>query len=122
MSLFDKKILLIAGGYDKNISFDEFASEITKKVSVLILLGNTSEKIENKVIESENYKKNNPKIIQVNSMNEAVEAAYNNSQPGDIVALSPACASFDLYKNFEDKGKHFKSLVKSLNKIHSLKN
>lgn len=122
LSLFDKKILLIAGGYDKNISFDEFASEITKKVSVLILLGNTSEKIENKVIESENYKKNNPKIIQVNSMNEAVEAAYNNSQPGDIVALSPACASFDLYKNFEDKGKHFKSLVKSLNKIHSLKN
>lgn len=122
LSLFDKKILLIAGGYDKNISFDKFASEITEKVSVLILLGNTSEKIKNKVIESENYKKNNPKIIQVKSMNEAVEAAYNNSQPGDIVALSPACASFDLYKNFEDKGKHFKSLVKSLDKIHSLKN
>lgn len=121
LSLFDKKIILIAGGYYKNLPFDELASEIIKKVSVLILLGNTSEKIKEKVLDSENYKENNPKIIHVKSMNEAVEAAYENSHPGDIVALSPACPSFDLYKDFEDRGNNFKSLVKSLNKNHQPK-
>lgn len=47
-------------------------------------------------------------------MNQAVKTAYKIAKPGDIVALSPACASFDLYKNFEDRGNHFKSLVKLL--------
>lgn len=114
LSLFDKKIILIAGGYDKNLSFESFAQEVVKKVSYLILLGKTSEKIENAIKGLKYYKGDNPKIIKTDSMQQAVKTAYKIANPGDIVALSPACASFDLYKNFEDRGNHFKSLVKLL--------
>ena len=116
LSLFNKKIILIAGGYDKNIPFDSLAEKITDKVSSLILLGKTSDKIESEILKSKNYKENNPKIIKVTSMQQAVETASNISSPGDIVALSPACASFDLYKDFEERGNHFKSLVKFIAK------
>lgn len=112
-SLFDKKILLIAGGYDKKISFDSFAKEIIKKVSCLILMGNTSEKIFKEVSKLPNYEKT-LKILKVKDMQEAIKQAQLNSNSGDIVVLSPACASFDLYKNFEDRGNHFKSLVNKL--------
>ncbi len=114
LSLFDKKIILIAGGYDKNIPFDSLAEKIMDKVSSIILLGKTAEKIEAEILKSKNYKENNPKIIKVTSMQQAIETASNISSPGDIVALSPACASFDLYKDFEERGNHFKSLVKSM--------
>lgn len=114
LSLFDKKIILIAGGYDKNIPFDSLAEKIMDKVSSIILLGKTAEKIESEILKSKNYKENNPKIIKVTSMQQAIETASNISSPGDIVALSPACASFDLYKDFEERGNHFKSLVKSM--------
>ena len=116
LSLFDKKIILIAGGYDKNIPFDSLAEKITDKVSSLILLGKTSDKIEAEILKSKNYKENNPKIIKVNSMQQAVETASSISSFGDIVVLSPACASFDLYKDFEERGNNFKSLVKSIAK------
>lgn len=116
LALFDKKIILIAGGYDKNIPFDSLAEKITDKVSSLILLGKTSDKIEAEVLKSKNYKENNPKIIKVNSMQQAVETASSISSFGDIVVLSPACASFDLYKDFEERGNNFKSLVKSIAK------
>lgn len=112
-SLFDKKILLIAGGYDKKIPFDSFAKEIIKKVSCLILMGNTSEKIFKEVSKLPNYEKT-LKILKVKDMQEAIKQAQLNSNSGDIVVLSPACASFDLYKNFEDRGNHFKSLVNKL--------
>ena len=116
LALFDKKIILIAGGYDKNIPFDSLAEKITDKVSSLILLGKTSDKIEAEILKSKNYKENNPKIIKVNSMQQAVETASSISSFGDIVVLSPACASFDLYKDFEERGNNFKSLVKSIAK------
>ena len=80
------------------------------------IMGKTSDKIEAEILKSKNYKENNPKIIKVTSMQQAVETASNISSPGDIVALSPACASFDLYKDFEERGNHFKSLVKSIGK------
>ena len=112
-SLFDKKLILIAGGYDKNIPFDSFAKEIIKKVSCLILMGNTSEKIFREVSNLPDYKEY-LKIIRVSNMQEAVEQARLNSKSGDIVVLSPACASFDLYKDFEERGNHFKSLVNKL--------
>ncbi len=112
LSLFDKKITLIAGGYDKNISFEELAKKIVEKVSVLVLLGATSEKIEKEILKLE-YK-NSLKILKVGSMQEAIVAAQSKSQIGDIVVLSPACASFDMYKDFEKRGNHFKKLVNEL--------
>ena len=114
LSLYDQKIIIIAGGYDKKIPFDELGPIIVDKVKILILLGNTADKIEEAVKKSSAYFEGNPKIIRVSSMEEAVNAAYQNAEKGDIVSMSPACASFDLYPNFAARGNHFKELVRKL--------
>lgn len=114
LSLFNKKIILISGGYDKNITFDTLGSVIPDKVKVLILMGQTANKIYNSVINSSNFSPQSLKIIFVNDMQEAVSAAKKMSTPGDIVSLSPSCASFDLYENFMERGRHFKDLVNKL--------
>ncbi len=114
LSLYDKKIIIIAGGYDKKIPFDELGPIIVDKVKILILMGDTAEKIEAAVKGASAYKEGNPKIIKVKNMEEAVHAAYENAEYGDIVSMSPACASFDLYKNFIERGNHFKYIVNRL--------
>ena len=114
LSLFDKKIILIAGGYDKKVPFDSLAREVLDKVSVLILMGNSANKIKNEVEKLKNYSPSSIKIILAKDMEQSVNYAYENSRPGDIVVLSPACASFDLYENFEQRGNHFKDIVNSL--------
>ena len=114
LSLYDEKIIIIAGGYDKHIPYEPLGPVINDKVKVLILLGDTAPKIESAVKSADNYDENAIKIINVNNMEEAVAAAVENSDKGDIVSLSPASASFGLYKNFEERGNHFKSIVNSL--------
>ncbi len=114
LSLYDKKIIIIAGGYDKHIPYDSLGPVICDKVKVLILLGDTAPKIEEAVKNSDNYSENNPLIINVNNMEEAVIAAKANAVSGDIVSLSPASASFGLYKNFMERGNHFKNIVNNL--------
>jgi len=114
LSLYDEKIIIIAGGYDKHIPYEPLGPVINDKVKVLILLGNTAPKIEAAVKKADNYDENTIKIINVNNMEEAVKAAVENSESGDIVSLSPASASFGLYKNFEERGNHFKSIVNGL--------
>ncbi|MBR2109583.1 MAG: UDP-N-acetylmuramoyl-L-alanine--D-glutamate ligase, partial [Ruminococcus sp.] len=81
---------------------------------LLILLGDTAPKIEKAVKESDNYTENNPVIIKVDNMEQAVETARKHAQKGDKVSLSPASASFGLYKNFMERGNHFKSIVNEL--------
>ncbi len=114
LSLFDRKIILIAGGYDKKVPFDAFGDAVVNKVSHLILLGQTADKIEKVVKNSSKYTEGNPEIVKVDNMAQAVNLAREIAKNGDIVALSPACASFGLYKNFDERGKHFKSLVSLL--------
>ncbi len=114
LSLYDEKIIIIAGGYDKHIPYEPLGPVINDKVKVLILLGDTAPKIEEAVKKADNYDENAIKIINVNNMEEAVNAAVKNSESGDIVSLSPASASFGLYKNFEERGNHFKSIVNGL--------
>lgn len=114
LSLFDKKIILIAGGYDKKIPFDSLAKKILERVSVLILMGNTAPKIKSEVLKLTKNNDYHLKIATVADMQEAVNVARMNSVNGDIVVLSPACASFDLYKDFEERGDHFKKLVNDL--------
>ena len=77
-----------------------------------MLLGATSEKIEKEILKLK--RKDSPKILKVNSMNQAVSITQSQAKIGDIVVLSPACASFDMYKDFEKRGNHFKELVKKL--------
>ncbi len=114
LSLFNKKIILIAGGYDKKIPFDVLGPIIVDKVKLLILMGQTANKIKDAVVNSSEYRDGNPDIVVVNNMDRAVEVAYKHAIPGDIVSLSPACASFGLYENFMQRGLHFKELVRKL--------
>lgn len=111
---FSEKLILIAGGYDKNLSYDPLAPDIISNVKLLILTGATSQKIKAAVKSRPNYKGDNPVIIDSPDLAAAVEAAHSHAQKGDTVILSPASASFDAYPNFEERGKHFKSLVNNL--------
>ena len=110
---FGKPIVLIAGGYDKKIPFEPLVPYILKYVKKLILCGATAQKIEDAVTSSSDYK-NFPEILRVEDIPQAVKLANEIAEKGDIVSLSPACASFDCYPNFEERGKHFKKLVNEL--------
>ncbi len=112
LSVFTKNIILIAGGYDKKLDFHELADQICKKVKVLILMGQTADKIKDCVLKSR--VKTKPKIFKVDSMKEAVWFSYRNSSQNDVVLLSPSCASFGMYKNFEERGNDFKNCVLNL--------
>ncbi len=112
---FDQKVILIAGGYDKKIPFDGFGEIIREKVKTLILVGATSEKIYEEV--EKTFKKYGEKLIpavKADSFEYAVKSAKAVAEKGDIVLLSPACASFDMFKNFEVRGDKFKDIVLKL--------
>ncbi len=111
---FDKRIILIAGGYDKKIPYEPLAPFVCEKVKTLILCGATADKIENAVKNHNEYDSNKLQVIRAIDIPEAVKIAYKEANPGDIVSLSPASASFDFYPNFEVRGKHFKQLVNDL--------
>ena len=114
LSLFPQKILLIAGGYDKHIPFEPLGPAVCEKVKTLILLGDTAQKIQDAVQAAPQYQEGCPEILRVDNMEQAVAAAAAHAQPGDIVSLSPACAAFDLYPNFEVRGRHYKDIVNGL--------
>ena len=114
LSLFPQKIILISGGYDKKIPFDTLGSVIAEKVKILILLGQTANKIRDAVINSSKFSPESIKIVFAKDMQEAVNIARENAVLGDSVSLSPACASFDLYENFMERGWHFKDLINKL--------
>lgn len=114
LSLYDRKIILLCGGYDKHIPYDPLGPVICDKVKTLIVMGATGGKIETAVRAAENYKDEGPVILHAESMEDAVALARENAVAGDIVSLSPASAAFDMYPNFEVRGRHFKELVNKL--------
>ncbi len=112
ISFGNENIVLIAGGYDKKIPFDGFGKVINEKVKKVVLIGATSGKIEADILKSENY--SNLPIYKAKTFNEAILTAKKVAEKGDIVILSPACASFDMFKNFEERGNVFKDIVNNL--------
>ena len=114
LNTFPQKQIMIMGGSDKGISFEPMADLVCEKVKLLILMGQTKEKIKAAVEASSKFADSGLEIIIVNDMAEAVNTARAKAKEGDIVSLSPACASFDMYRMFEDRGNHFKSLVNAL--------
>lgn len=110
---FPEPVILIAGGYDKGIPFHALALEIRERVKTLILTGDTARAIRQAVEEAEGGR-GCPEIIQTEDLAGAVEAARRAAGPGDVVVLSPACAAFDRFKNFMERGRAFKELVRSL--------
>ena len=111
---FDQKVILIAGGYDKHIPYEPLAPEIVAHVKVLVLMGATAPRIEKAVREDPNFDPQALPILHADSMQHAVELARGAAKPGDIVSLSPASASFDLYPNFEVRGRDYKRIVNEL--------
>ena len=110
---FSQKVILIAGGYDKHIPFDVLGPEVTAHVKLLVLCGATAGKIRAAVEAAPDYRPGHPEIIEVTPFRAAVEAARDRAVPGDVVTLSPACAAFDQFKNFAERGKVFKEIVRS---------
>ena len=110
---FPGKVILIAGGYDKHIPFDVLGPEVTAHVKLLVLCGATAGKIRAAVKAAPDYRPGHPEIIEVTPFRAAVEAARDRAVPGDVVTLSPACAAFDQFKNFAERGKVFKEIVRS---------
>ena len=108
---FDKKAILIAGGYDKHIPFEPLGEEAVERVKALFLTGDTAEKIFNAVVNTKGYDRNELPIFIIDDFSEAVRAARLYAGEGDIVLLSPACASFDKFKNFAVRGEFFKKIV-----------
>ena len=114
LNAFRQKVILIAGGYDKHIPFDPLAPKVTEKVQALILTGATADKIRDVVTSYEGYREEDLPIYRVGSLAEAVDKAKEIARPGDIVTLSPACASFDTHRNFGERGRDFKDMVNGL--------
>ena len=113
---FPHKVVLIAGGHDKHIPFAPLAPEVVEHVKTLILCGATADAIERAVVESEAYETaaERPRILRCKDLREAVDAAYSCAESGDVVTLSPACAAFDCYANFMERGRAYKEMVKKL--------
>ena len=113
LNSFDEKIVLIAGGYDKNLDYAPLARPILDKVSKLILMGKTAPKIYDAVVNELAPDEVFP-IYRAKNVEQYVELAYKFAEPGEIVLFSPASASFDMFKNFAERGEKFKELVNNL--------
>lgn len=103
-----KPIIWIVGGVDKGNDYSQLETLVKEKVKAIVCLGVDNSKI------IKAFEHLNIPIFDTNSMEEAVHTSYKNSLPGDVVLLSPACASFDLFQNYEDRGKKFKNAVRDL--------
>ena len=110
---FPQKVILIAGGKDKGVPFDSLGEDIIAHVKQLVLTGWTMEKIRDAVLAREEYR-GDPPIHCVEDFREAVMTAAEIAEPGDVVLLSPACTSFDKFRNFEERGNFFKKIVMEL--------
>ena len=113
LNSFDENIVLIAGGYDKHLDYTPLAKPIINKVKNLILFGQTAEKINEAVLKESNAN-NKVNIYRAYDLKETIEIAKKIAVSGDIVLFSPASASFDMFKNFMERGKKFKEIVNSL--------
>jgi UDP-N-acetylmuramoylalanine--D-glutamate ligase len=135
LEAFDQPIILIAGGYDKHLPFDKFGQKIAEKAKAAILIGQTASKIaqaikvhkSTRTQEHKKYRISNvdcrlskcgthdvrrtTKVEIVKSLDEAVKLANRLAESGDVVLLSPACASYDMFDNFEHRGREFVKLV-----------
>ena len=113
LNAFNEKVILLAGGYDKHIPFAPLAPEVVQHVKLLILCGATADAIEKAVRDCPDYQ-GSPEIVRCESLEDCVKTAYKRAVRGDIVTLSPACAAFDQFANFMERGKAFKKLVMGL--------
>jgi len=126
LNAFDQPTIIIAGGYDKNIPFDQLGEVIARQAKAAILIGKTAPKIAEAIknantsvrAKRSNLNRLEAKIDQVDSLPEAVQLANQLAQNGDVVVLSPACASYDMFENYEQRGHEFAEFVRTLSTDH----
>ena len=114
LASFSEKVLLIAGGYDKHIPFDVLGPAVCEHVKTLYLNGATAAQIRQAVESAPEYKPGFPEIVDCGDFTTAVKTAAAQAQSGDVVLMSPACAAFDQFKNFMERGNYYKQLIKEL--------
>ena len=120
LQAFDNPIVLIAGGYDKHIPFDTLGVEIAKRAKAAILIGQTAQKIYDSIQSAKKHLAPQfigglqTEVVITNSMEQAVKTAKTLAISGDVVLLSPACASYDMFENYVHRGNEFARLVKEL--------
>lgn len=112
LNVFENKVIMIAGGKDKGIPYDEIGPALVNKVKTLILIGKTADKIE-EALKKAGGEQIVP-VIRCESYEEVVKTAHDIAKDGDVVLLSPASTSFDMFANFEERGNLFKKLVNEL--------
>ncbi len=108
MESLDKPIVWVMGGQDKGNDYEQLMDLVKQKVKAIVCLGTDNSKI----IKAFGHVVKD--IVETGSAEHAVQAAYAIASSGDVVLMSPACASFDLFENYEERGRRFKSAVKGL--------
>lgn len=111
---FPGRVIMIAGGYDKHLSFAPLAPEILAHVKTLVLCGATAGMIRAAVVSEDGFSPDSLPILETEDFRQAIDLARENAGPGDVVILCPACAAFDKFPNFMVRGKTFKDYVNSL--------
>jgi UDP-N-acetylmuramoylalanine--D-glutamate ligase len=111
LEAFEPPVIIIAGGYDKGVAFDELGEKITQRAKAAILIGQTAQKIAASIADSS---EGNTTVKFAHSLTEAVNLANQLTVEGDVILLSPACASYDMFDNFEHRGREFTRLVGEL--------
>lgn len=113
LTSFKTPIILIAGGYDKGSNFEDFAETCIHNCKAVILIGKTAKKIK-KLLLMKKKGKNTPLLFISNNLRKSVQQANAVAKPGDVVLLSPACASYDMFQNYEERGREFKHIAQTL--------
>lgn len=113
MRAFQEPVVLIAGGIDKGSNFEKFAETCRQQTKAVVLIGKTAPKIQELILQKMDGEKK-PSIFTSNTFKEAFQQAHAIAKTGEIVLLSPACASYDMFLNYEERGKQFKNMVQAL--------
>ncbi|TKJ38081.1 MAG: UDP-N-acetylmuramoyl-L-alanine--D-glutamate ligase [Planctomycetes bacterium B3_Pla] len=134
LDAFDEPVIIIAGGYDKKLPFDELGKRIAERAKAAVLIGQTAEKIADAILNPDmslrakrsnlklrntQHAIRNTRVERANSLAEAVQLAYTTAESGDVVLLSPACASYDMFDNFQQRGQEFMKLVRDISSSSS---
>jgi UDP-N-acetylmuramoylalanine--D-glutamate ligase len=114
LAAIPQPILLIAGGYDKGLPFQTLAEAIVRRVKEVFLIGHTARQIAHAIAAARPHGETTPRLTWCGDLRQAVQQAYDAAAAGDVVLLSPACASYDQFRHFAERGRLFKQCVAAL--------
>ena len=114
LNALNRKPILILGGYDKHLAFDELGEKVCQRAKAVFLTGDTAEKIHAAILRAKSFRQDQLPVEVDPDFESCVKKAFASAREGDIVLLSPACAAFDRFRNFEERGRFFKKMVMEL--------